>query len=126
MDLRSISNVTDFFVLCTADNTRHLGALKEHIEAALDQQGGSVWHIEGVASGGRPSTSLQPEPQWILMDCGDLVIHLFDRPARAFYRLEDLWADAQKLPLESLSSASSSAPEVPKEAPRPPFSSPPR
>jgi ribosomal silencing factor RsfS len=36
--------------------------------------------------------------RWLLMDCGDLVIHLFDRPARDFYRLEDLWADAPRLP----------------------------
>ena len=124
MDLRPISSITDFFVLFTADNTRHLGALKDHIETVLHQRNCSVWHTEGAASAGRSATA-QSDSQWILMDCGDVVIHLFDRPARAFYRLEDLWADAPTLPLENLPDASVN-PEAATETPRFPLSSPPR
>jgi len=99
LDLRSLSTVADFFVVCTAGSARQINALKDHIEAALRQRGCSVWHTEGTAlaptlaqDGGQP-------PQWVLMDCGDVVVHLLDQQARAFYRLEELWADAPRLPL---------------------------
>lgn len=96
MDVRTLSNVTDFFVVCTAGSARQLSALKEHIEAALAQHGCRVWHTEGVAGTG--GQGMPPgEPNWVLMDCGDLVVHLLDQPARAFYRLEELWADAPRI-----------------------------
>ena len=98
MDVRTLSSVTDFFVVCTADNPRQLNALQEHIERILAQHGAAVWHTEGTASSERAS-GLTVIPQWVLLDCGDLVVHLLDRPARDLYRLEDLWADAPRLTL---------------------------
>jgi len=99
LDLRTLSTVTDFFILCTAGSARQLEALKDHIEGELARQGCAVRHIEGAASaGGLPSTA-EPDLRWVLMDCGDIVVHLLDQPTRAFYRLEDLWADARRLPL---------------------------
>ncbi len=102
LDLRALSNVTDFFVVCTAGSSRQASALKEHIETALDQRGCSVWHTEGASSAGSPSP-LNHVPQWMLMDCGDVVVHLLDEDARTFYRLEELWADAPRLPLPPVS-----------------------
>ena len=99
LDLRAVSTITDFFLLCTADNPRQIEALKDHIEAVLLRQGCRVEHTEGSAAAAR---GLSPTLQWVLMDCGDLVIHLFDRHARHFYRLEDLWADAPRVPVEPL------------------------
>ncbi len=100
MDLRSLSSITDFFVVCTADNARQLSALQEHIERTLGARGALVWHTEGITSTqGRTSSRLTPEPQWVLLDCGEIVVHLLDRPARELYRLEDLWADAPRLPI---------------------------
>ncbi|MDP3722109.1 MAG: ribosome silencing factor [Candidatus Omnitrophota bacterium] len=96
LDLRSLSSVTEFFVICTAGSARQLTALKEHLEAAFAQQAYEVWHTEGTTAA--PS-AFNHAPQWILMDCGDVVIHLLDHAARAFYRLEDLWADAPRIPL---------------------------
>ena len=114
MDLRVLSTVTDFFVVCTAGSARQITALKDHIETALEQEGCSVWHTEGTASfavgSGRSSErsrrasaltsgGFTDAPQWVLMDCGDVVVHLLDQRARAFYRLEELWADAPRLSL---------------------------
>lgn len=98
LDLRALSSVTDFFVICTATSARHAEALKDHLEAHLSQQREPPWHVEGQAPASRG-----PGPpaawQWILMDCGDVVIHLFDAPARAFYQLERLWGDAPRVSL---------------------------
>ena len=100
MDLRSLSSVTDFFVICTAGSGRQVGALKDHIEAVLLQQGCPVWHTEGSTAPPRGGSE-DPAFYWVLMDFGELVVHLFDQRARAFYRLEALWADAPRLPLPS-------------------------
>ena len=102
IDLRALSTVTDFFVVCTAGSAPQITAIQEHIEAALHQHGCRVWHTEGRASGIGPGRRFQDESQWVLMDCGDVVVHLLDSRARAFYRLEELWADAPRLPLSSV------------------------
>jgi len=99
MDLRTLSPVTDFFILCTAGGARQLDALKDHIESELAQQGCALRHIEGAASPGGPPRASERDLRWVLMDGGDIVVHLLDQPTRAFYRLEDLWADAPRLPL---------------------------
>ncbi len=101
LDLRTLTTVTDFFVVCTAGSARQLGALKDHLEAVLDGQGYPVWHIEGTSTARKAVTRFPDEPQWVLIDVGDLVIHLLDQRARDFYRLEDLWADAPRIPLAS-------------------------
>ena len=99
MDLRSLSTVTDCFVICTGGSVRQLKALKEHIEQALSQQGHRVWHVEGITSNTGPPGAMAPAPHWVLMDCGDVVVHLLDARARELYQLERLWADAPRIPL---------------------------
>ena len=96
LDLRALSSVTDFFVLCTANSPPHLAALRDHLEDVLASWGEPVGHVEGAwAAPPDPSA----DPQWVLLDCGDVVVHLLDQHGRAFYRLEDLWADAPRVPL---------------------------
>ncbi|MBI3320666.1 MAG: ribosome silencing factor [Candidatus Omnitrophica bacterium] len=99
MDLRPLSSITDFFVIGTAGSARQLGALKDHIEAVLLQHGHAVWQTEGSPSAAEPAQPMNPPLQWLLMDCGDVVVHLFDQYSRTLYRLEDLWADAPRLRL---------------------------
>ena len=108
MDLRTLSPVTDFFILCTAGSARQLDALRDHIEGELARQGCALRHIEGAATAGGPARApraggppraSERDLRWVLMDGGDIVVHLLDQPTRAFYRLEDLWADAPRLPL---------------------------
>lgn len=120
MDVRSLSSVADFFVICTAFSARQVAALKEHIERALAQNGCTVWHAEGMevlsgpARGAQISSRKHSSPPdhssetgqmdlvWVLMDCGDVVIHLQDPAARSCYQLERLWADAPRVPIEPM------------------------
>ena len=99
LDLRALSSLTEFFVIGTGGSSRQIEALAEHIEAALARGGCAVRHIEGTASppSGESARGLALPLQWVLMDCGDIVVHLLDQPTRAFYRLEDLWADAPRV-----------------------------
>ena len=97
LDLRTLSTITDFFVICTAGSSRQVAALKDHIEATLLRQGSAVGHTEGTSAPSRGGPNA--EPLWMLMDCGDLVVHLLDQSARSFYRLEHLWADAPRVPV---------------------------
>ena len=101
LDLRSISTVADFFVVCTAGSGRQLDALKDHIEAVLALQGCVVWHTEGSPPTGGSMRSSNHALQWVLMDCGEIVVHLLDQQARTFYRLEELWADAPRVAIPS-------------------------
>ncbi len=98
LDLRALSSVTDFFVVATAGSPPHFKALQEHLDAVLEQHGCAVGHVEG-APAARGPTQPAAEPQWVLMDCGEIVVHLFNQHARSFYRLEDLWADAPRVPV---------------------------
>lgn len=91
--------MTDFFIICTAESPPQIAAIQEHIETVLGQRGEDVWHTEGGSKG--PGGAGSHEPQWVLMDCGDVVVHLLDQRARAFYRLEELWADAPRIPAPS-------------------------
>ncbi len=112
MDLRALSGVTDFFVIATAATQRQAVAITDAIEDQLDRYGERVWHIEGSARvkagppSARPRDLAGPIAQqtdglsWVLMDCGDLVVHLFNPPAREFYQLERLWGDAPRIPLD--------------------------
>lgn len=96
MDLRTLSTVTDYFVVCTAQSRPQMAAIKEQIERVFKASGCAVWHTEDSLSlsvnGDDPH-----QPQWVLMDCGDVVLHILNPQARTLYRLEDLWADAPRL-----------------------------
>lgn len=103
MDVRALSSVTDYVVVCSAGSARQLGALKDHIETELAKRTQRVWHVEGAS--GPPAAAAAPwvpQPQWILMDCGDIIVHLLDQDTRAFYRLEDVWADAPRISVSDL------------------------
>lgn len=111
MDVRALSTVTEYFVLCTAGSARQLDAVRDHIDEVLRKKGCRPKHTEG---GGAARKSAEQEQRWILMDCGDIVVHLMDEETSHFYQLERLWADAPTIPLPeqpnpSASSASSSA-----------------
>ena len=95
LDLRGLSTVTDFFVIGTAQSAPQLEAISDHIEQRLAQHGARVWHTEGIGAS-PPGVSA---PQWLLMDCGECVVHMQDAPTRSLYQLERLWGDALRVPL---------------------------
>lgn len=88
LDLRGLTSITDYFVICSASNVTQVGAITDGIEQALAIAGSRPSHIEGGA-----------EATWLLMDYGDVVVHIFDEQARAYYSLERLWGDAPRVPL---------------------------
>ncbi|MBI3088519.1 MAG: ribosome silencing factor [Candidatus Omnitrophica bacterium] len=103
MDLRSLSSVSDFFVLATAASRRQLRAIVEDIDGALRREGRRVRHVEGLDAAAAGRAAHEPSAfAWVLMDCGSLVVHLFTPPAREFYQLERLWGDAPQVPLDPL------------------------
>jgi len=90
LDLRELTSMFDYFVVASGTSRRQLHAMSEEIDHALEQgMGDRRLGIEGY-----------DESRWILLDYGDVVIHLFDPETRAYYALEDLWGQAKRVPLE--------------------------
>lgn len=101
MDLRALTSLFDYFVLATGASRRQLHAMSEEIDRVLEQGlGDRRLGIEGYEVG-----------RWILLDYGDVVIHLFDQETRDYYGLEDLWGQANRVPLEPHGAAASGAPK---------------
>jgi len=88
LDLKGLTSITDYFVICSASNTTQVAAIADGIGQALAGEGVRPSHLEGGA-----------ESTWLLMDCGDVVVHIFDEQARAYYSLDRLWGDAPRVPL---------------------------
>jgi ribosome-associated protein len=84
MDLRKLTNVTDFFVLVSGESELHIKALFEHIENELKKNQVKAWHKEGIQ-----------KLSWVLLDYIDIVVHIFKPESRDYYSLEKLWADAK-------------------------------
>jgi ribosome-associated protein len=90
LDMRAITPMFDYFVLATGSSRRQLHAMSEEIDHALEEGlGDKRLGIEGYI-----------ESRWILLDYGDIVIHLFEPETREYYALEELWAHAKRVPFE--------------------------
>ena len=83
MDLRSLTDAVDWFVICTATSDPHVRSLTDEVTRRLRETGDRPWHVEGYEA-----------RRWVLIDCVDIVVHLFRREIREFYALERLWGDA--------------------------------
>ncbi len=83
LDLRGISNATDWFLLATGTSDTHVSSIADNVEDGLRKAGTRPINVEG-ARGGR----------WVLLDYFDFVVHVFHPAAREFYQLERLWGDA--------------------------------
>jgi ribosome-associated protein len=102
LDMRAITPVFDYFVIATGNSRRQLHAISEDIERVLQEElRDKRMGIEGYE-----------ESRWILLDYGNVVIHLFDAETREFYALEDFWSEASRVPLPwAKTEASSSSSE---------------
>lgn len=85
IDLRGIADIADFFVIATGDNNRQVDAIVDEIENQLRPK-----DVRAVSIDGREDNT------WDIMDFGSVIAHIFQPQARAFYRLEKLWADAPR------------------------------
>jgi len=83
LELTEVSDFTDFFVICNGANARQVSSIAEAVERRLRADGARPLHLEGAGRG-----------QWVLLDYGDVVVHVFDAERRELYRLERLWSDA--------------------------------
>ena len=90
LDMRRLTPIFDFFVIASGTSRRQLHAISEEIDHALEEGLGE--HRMGIEGYG--------ESRWILLDYGDLVIHLFEPETREYYDLEHLWAQAERVPFE--------------------------
>ncbi len=88
LDLRGLTYITDYFVICSAGNVTQVGAITDGVDRALAGAERHPSHVEGKA-----------EASWVLMDYGDVIVHVFDEQTRAYYSLEKLWGDAPRVPL---------------------------
>ena len=87
LDLKGVCSFTDYFVICTGGSERTLRALAEEVRLRLKSRYSTTSRsVEGNASSG-----------WVLIDYGDVILHLFSPALRDYYRLEDLWRDGQIL-----------------------------
>lgn len=86
LDMRKITHLYDFLVLATGSSRRQIHTIAEEIDEALTSLGDERLGIEGYVAS-----------QWVVQDYGDVVVHIFDPEARAYYNLEDLWADAPRM-----------------------------
>lgn len=84
MDVRSLTDTSDFFILCSGTSDQHVKSLTDDVREGLKKVGEPPWHIEG-----------NDTRRWVLIDCVDIVIHIFRQEAREFYALERLWGDAE-------------------------------
>lgn len=84
MDVRKLTSITDFFVICSADSDKQVKAIADFIVEELKKVKVNIWHIEGYQY-----------LQWVLLDYVDVVVHIFQKETRDFYSLERLWGDAK-------------------------------
>ena len=89
LDMRGVTPLYDFLVLATGGSRRQIHTLAEEIDAALHAEGDARLGIEGYEAS-----------KWVVQDYGDVVVHVFDADTRAYYGLEDLWADAVRVDWE--------------------------
>jgi ribosome-associated protein len=88
LDLRGISDMTDYFVIASGTSDTHVRSIAQHVRDELKAEGAPVSHEEGVTQG-----------RWALLDYVDFVVHLFHPTLRQFYQLERLWSDAETVAL---------------------------
>src|SRR5258705_13843113 len=88
LDLREIASFTDYFVLATGANERQVQAISDEVNESLKRSGSLAARVEGYKTA-----------EWIILDYGDFVIHVFEQKARNFYDLERLWRGAKRVEL---------------------------
>jgi len=88
LDLRGVSDMTDFFIVASGTSDTHVRSVGEHVVEEMRKHGARAHHVEGLTQG-----------RWVLLDFVDFVVHLFHPTLREFYQLERLWSDAEVIPI---------------------------
>ena len=89
LDVEGLFILSDIFVIATGTSRPHVQALSEYVEEKLKEDGIAPLRVEGHSQG-----------EWVLVDYGDIIVHLFQGASREFYSLERLWGDAERIQWE--------------------------
>jgi ribosome-associated protein len=89
LDVKKLTDVTDFFLIVSGESDLHVKAISDYLEEKLEQEQIKAWHREGYS-----------HLSWVLLDYVDVVIHIFKDQSRQFYQLEKLWGDARIIRIE--------------------------
>jgi len=89
LNIRPLSTVADYLLICSADSERQVEAISDAIGEGMRERGERPYGVEGAREG-----------RWALMDFNDVVAHIFLEPVRSFYDMEGLWADAEAVTVE--------------------------
>ena len=90
LDLREVASFTEYFLICTGASKRQVQAISNSVEESLLESAKRPLHIEGYSSA-----------EWILLDYGDFIVHVFSQASRRFYDLERLWRDAPRVEVKN-------------------------
>lgn len=102
LDMRELTSIADAFIICSGRSNRQVTAIAEHVERQLRKQKVKPLGVEGATEG-----------QWVLMDYGHVIIHVFYDSVRQFYDLEGLWTDARRIELPSVKKRKAAARRAP-------------
>jgi ribosome-associated protein len=86
LDTSAVSDFADYFVICSGDTTRQIEAIRDEVGHVLKREGILPHHYEGTLDSG-----------WLLLDYGNIIVHIFATPEREFYQLDKLWSQASTL-----------------------------
>ena len=90
-DISTISTIADYFIIASGKNHSQIQAMCDNVEEALERAGAEMKQTEGYKSA-----------DWILMDYGDIIVHIFDTENRLFYDLERIWRDGKEMDVSEL------------------------
>lgn len=91
IDIAGVSVVADYFLIASGSSESQIRAMVDNVEEELEKAGYQVKQREGYGSG-----------NWVLLDFGDIIVHVFDRENRLFYDLERIWRDGKNIDVEEL------------------------
>ena len=91
LDVHNLTSFADVFIICSGRSNRQVNAIAEHIQVDLKKRNIKPLSVEGLGDG-----------QWVLLDYGHVIIHIFYDPVREFYDLEGLWMDAERIETPTL------------------------
>lgn len=89
LELGELTLLADYFLLCSGTSDRHVRSVADRIIEAAKAAGIKLLHAEGMT-----------QARWVLLDFGDVVVHVFTQETRDYYGIEELWADARRVPLD--------------------------
>ena len=90
LDIHELSSIADYFIIATGNSTTQVQAMSDQLEEKMDIAGYEMHHKEGFRNG-----------RWVLLDFGNIIVHLFHDEERKFYNLERLWVDAKSILVEN-------------------------